>query len=74
MLCRAAIIGVKYGFYGEDQIKIIQKFRLSPKFVRFNLIASIINEKEPATILKKFDELLEYLEINEELFVIEISK
>ena len=47
MLCRAVIIGVKYGFYSDDHLEIIKLLKFSSKFLNFNLIGTIINENEP---------------------------
>jgi hypothetical protein len=47
MLCRAVIIGVKYGFYSDDHLRILNSFKFSTEFLQYNLIANIINENKP---------------------------
>jgi hypothetical protein len=47
LIVRATIIGVKYGFYGDDQLEILKKSKFSAKFLSSNLIGTIVNEKEP---------------------------
>jgi hypothetical protein len=47
LICRATIIGVKYGFYSDDHLEILRLTKFSDKFLSFNLIGTIVNEKEP---------------------------
>lgn len=54
-------------------MEILNKFKFSPEFLRFNLIGTIVNEKEPKYILKKFKDVIEYLEIDLDTFYIEID-
>jgi len=47
LIVRATIVGVKYGFYGDDQLEILKLSKFSAKFLSSNLIGTIVNEKEP---------------------------
>ena len=64
LICRATIIGVKYGFYSDDHLEILNILKFSAKFLSFNLIGTIVNEKEPKQIIKKLNDVVEYLEID----------
>jgi hypothetical protein len=73
VVVRAVIIGVKYGFYSDDHLDILYKFKFSAKFLSSNLIGTIVNDKEPKFIYKKFKDVIEYLEIDLDTFYIEID-
>ena len=64
LICRATIVGVKYGFYSDDHLEILNILKFSAKFLSFNLIGTIVNEKEPKQIIKKLNDVIEYLEID----------
>ena len=71
-MCRAVVIGTKFGFYSDSHFKILQSFKLSSKFLNAGLIGEIINENSPVIIFKKFERLLNNLSIQRQIFYFEI--
>ena len=64
IICRAVIIGVKYGYYSDDHLKILNTFKLSNEFLLSNLIGIVLNENKPEQILKKLKDVMYNLKID----------
>ena len=68
ILSRVATIGVKYGQYSDEHIYIINKLKLSLKFLNSSLVVSRLQNDDPYEIMLRIKKSLNELQIDEGTF------
>ena len=72
LICRCIVISVKYGFMSYEHMYVYRNTKLSPRLLGFDLVFTVVNEKNIKNIAErmKFDQQL--LNIDQNQFNFEI--
>ena len=73
-MCRSFIIGVKYGLFSDEYMEVMRSVYLTAEQMNYVLVTDNINNKSVHVHINNINEILKDMEIDEELFNIEVLK
>ena len=74
ILCRIFVVGIKYAIFSDEHMYILRKLYLTDEVIDYYLAINQTNNDAMGVHITNLNDILEYMEIDENIFSLKVYK